>query len=112
MNAMIRLTNVLVPVDFSEPSRTAVNYGLSLALEFDSKLLLAHIAPYDKRIYEEAKVRLMELIPTDLRERLHFETIVKGGDVRDEILGIVKDKEIDLVIMGSHGRGAVELMIL
>jgi nucleotide-binding universal stress UspA family protein len=73
--------------------------------------VLAHIAPFDKRIYEEAKDRLMELIPTDLRE-LHFETIVKGGDVRDEILGIVKDKEIDLVIMGSHGRGAVERLIL
>ena len=31
---MIRIKRILVPVDFSEPSKTAVNYGLSLALEF------------------------------------------------------------------------------
>jgi nucleotide-binding universal stress UspA family protein len=80
-----------------------------LALEFDAELVLAHIAP---EIYERAKVQLIELIPADVRERLHFETIVKGGDVRDEILGIVNDREIDLVVMGTHGRGYLERMIL
>jgi nucleotide-binding universal stress UspA family protein len=41
---MIRINRILVPVDFSEPSKTAVNYGLSLAVEFDAELLLANIA--------------------------------------------------------------------
>jgi nucleotide-binding universal stress UspA family protein len=109
---MIRIKKVFVPVDFSQPSQTAVNYGLSLALEFDSELLLAHIAPFDRAIYENAKVRLMHLSPAGIRERLHFETIVKGGDVREELLGIATDKDVDLVVMGSHGRGYLERMIL
>ena len=109
---MIRLHNIMVPVDFSEPSKTAVNYGLSLALEFEAKLVLAHIARFDKETYEGAKERLMDLIPPELRERLHFETVVKAGDVRGEILGIVREKEIDLVVMGSHGRGYFERMVL
>jgi nucleotide-binding universal stress UspA family protein len=109
---MIRIKRILVPVDFSEPSKTAVNYGLSLALEFDAELLLANIAPVDRELYEKAEVQLYELIPGDLWERLDFETIVKTGDVRDEILGIVNDRQVDLVVMGSHGRRYFERMVL
>src|SRR5262245_4655777 len=75
---MIRVGNILVPVDFSEPSKIAVNYGLSFALEFDSRLILAHIAPFDPVAYEQAKADLLELIPVDCRERLNFEIIVKA----------------------------------
>jgi len=109
---MIRIKRILVPVDFSEPSKTAVNYGLSLALEFDAELLLANIAPIDQELHEKAQVQLYKLIPGDLWERLDFETIVKSGDVRDEILGIVNDRQVDLVVMGSHGRGYFERMVL
>ena len=109
---MIRITRILVPVDFSEPSKTAVNYGLSLALEFDAQLLLANITPFDPDLYDEARVQLFDLIPKDLWERLDFETIVKSGDVRDEILGIVNDRQVDLVVMGSHGRRYFERMVL
>jgi nucleotide-binding universal stress UspA family protein len=101
-----------VPVDFSEASKKAVNYGISLAIEFKSRLVLAHIAPFEKEKYEQAKIHLLDLIPTELYERNDFEIIVKAGDVREEILGIVRDKDIDLVIMGSHGRSYFERMLL
>jgi nucleotide-binding universal stress UspA family protein len=109
---MIRVGNILVPVDFSEASKTAVNYGLSFALEFDSRLTLAHIAPFDPVAYEQAKADLLELIPTDCRERLNFEIIVKAGDVRAELLAIVDEKKCDLVVMGTRGRSYFERLIL
>jgi nucleotide-binding universal stress UspA family protein len=109
---MIRLKNILVPVDFSEPSRMAVNYGLSLAREFEAGMVLAHIAPFDRTLYEAAKLRLLDLIPSEFQESLHFETIVKAGSVQEEILGIVSDRDIDLVVMGSHGRNYVERVVL
>jgi hypothetical protein len=34
---MIHVKRILVPADFSEPSKKAVNYGLSLALEFEAR---------------------------------------------------------------------------
>ena len=34
---MIHVKKIMVPVDFSEPSKKAVNYGLSLASEFGAK---------------------------------------------------------------------------
>ena len=37
---MIHIKKILVPVDFSEASKKAVNYGLSLALEFNARVVL------------------------------------------------------------------------
>ena len=109
---MIHIKKILVPVDFSEASKNAVTYGLSLCLDFNARLILAHIVPYDAAAYLAAKERLLELIPPELRDKLNFEIIVKGGEIRQELLGIVEDKEIDLVVMGSRGRSYFERMLL
>ena len=42
---MFSVRTILVPVDFSDPSKKAVGYGLSLALELEATLVLAHIVP-------------------------------------------------------------------
>src|SRR5262245_58337577 len=107
---MVRIERIMVPVDFSAPSKKAVEYGLSLALQFESRLVLAHIAPYDPEAFEKAKVDLLALIPAEYRERLTYETIVKSGYVQSELLGIVEDRKIDLVVMGTHGRSYVGRM--
>jgi nucleotide-binding universal stress UspA family protein len=104
---MIRIPTILVPVDFSEPSKKAVNYAMSFALEFGSHLILAHVAPFDAAAHEKARADLLALIPTDVREQLHYEFIVKSGDVRAELLGIVEDRDVQLVVMGTHGRSAI-----
>src|SRR5437867_4784141 len=109
---MIHIKKILVPVDFSEASKKAFNYGLSLALEFEARLVLAHIAVYDTVAYEAAKERLLQLIPAEYRDRCDFEIIVKSGEGRQELLWIVEDKEIDLVVMGSRGRSYFERMLL
>jgi nucleotide-binding universal stress UspA family protein len=109
---MIHLKNILVPVDFSGPSKKAINYGLSLAVGFKAKLVLAHIAPFDAAVYDRAKLQLLSLLPVEYREQIDFEIIVKAGEVRQELLGIVEDKEIDLVVMGTRGRSYFERMLL
>jgi nucleotide-binding universal stress UspA family protein len=102
----------MVPVDFSDTSKNAVIYGLSLALEFDAKLILVHIAPFEAQAYEQAKIELLALIPNEYRERLNFEIVVKAGPVRPEILAIANGGEVDLVIMGTHGRPYFERMLV
>ena len=109
---MIHVKKIMVPVDFSEPSKKAVNYGLSLASEFKSRLVLTHIAAFDTAIYDKAKMQMLQLIPADYRDQLDFEIIVKAGDIRQELLAIVDESEIDLVVMGSRGRSYFERMLL
>ena len=55
---MIHINKILAPVDFSEASIKAVDYGLSLSREFEARLVLAHVVPLDKNACEEAMYSL------------------------------------------------------
>jgi nucleotide-binding universal stress UspA family protein len=124
---MIDIKRILVPVDFSEPSKTAVNYGLSLALQFNARLILTHIVPsnvgivytfptesfaYTRAEVDYAKTTLPTLVPEEYRERVNLDVIVKAGALKDELLAIVNESKIDLVVMGTHGRNAFERFML
>jgi len=123
---MVKLAKILVPVDFSDPSKKAIDYGAALALKFKARLYLAHVIPsltalnyafpadtyeLEKRAFADARERLPLLLP-EYASELTSEIIVKGGDVRDELLGIVRNDQIDLVVMGTHGRGTVGHILL
>jgi nucleotide-binding universal stress UspA family protein len=124
---MILVTHILVPIDFSPASGHALNYGLSLALQFRARLVLAHVVPsigalnytfptdtfeLEKKAFQDARLRLSELVPEAYHQRLDFHSIVKTGDVRDELLATIKEEGINLVIMGTHGRRKVERFLL
>jgi nucleotide-binding universal stress UspA family protein len=116
---MISLKKILVPVDFSEPSKKAVTYGLTLARQFSASLVLSHIVPesaalmyafptrlpeVEKEQYAKATDAINNLVPPEYAARLNLQTIVKIGDIEKELLGIVNDESVDLVVMGTHGR--------
>jgi nucleotide-binding universal stress UspA family protein len=116
---MISLNKVLVPVDFSEPSRKAVTYGLTLAGQFNARLILAHIVPessallyaiptqlleIEKERYAKAAAEIRNLVPTEYTAKVNLQTMVKIGNIEQELLGIVRDEGIDAVVIGTHGR--------
>ncbi len=109
---MIRIKTILAPVDFSEASKKAVNYGISLALECGARLFLTHIIPFDATAYQDAKANLLDLIPAESREKLDYEIVVRSGEVRHELLGMVTEKDVDLVVMGTRGRSYFERLLL
>jgi nucleotide-binding universal stress UspA family protein len=116
---MISPKKILVPVDFSEPSKKAVTFGLTLAGQFNANLILAHIVPessafvyaiptqlleVQKDQYAKAAVEIRNLVPSEYASRLNLQTMVKIGNIEQELLGIVRDESIDIVVMGTHGR--------
>jgi len=116
---MISLKKILVPVDFSEPSKKAVTYGLTLARQFSASLVLAHIVQessalmyaiptqlleIEKERYAKAAAAIRTLVPSEYASKLNLQRIVKIGDIEKELLGIVNDESVDLVVMGTHGR--------
>jgi nucleotide-binding universal stress UspA family protein len=117
--AMIAFKKILVPVDFSEPSKKAVTYGLTLADQFNGKLLLAHIVPessalayafptetvkIEREQQEQAKREIEKLVPPEYAAKAGVQTIVKTAPIQEELLRIIKDEAVDLVVMGTHGR--------
>jgi nucleotide-binding universal stress UspA family protein len=124
---MIQLNKILVPVDFSDASERAIHYGLSLAMQFKARLAIAHIVPsstaldytfpsetYDleTKAFAAAKERLPQMVPWEFHDAVNLLPIVKTGDVRDELLGIIREEAVDLVVMGTHGRRRLERFLL
>jgi len=116
---MISIKKILVPVDFSEPSKKAVTYGLTLATQFNATLVIAHIVPassvlpyafpvetveIERNQEQKATHEIEQLVPDDYKEGYDIQTIVKKGSIDSELLEIVRNEAIDLVIMGTHGR--------
>jgi hypothetical protein len=103
---MIDIKTVLVPVDFSEASKKAAKYGLTLAAQLNAKLVLAHIVPdvtaltysvppesyaLQQQQREAAGRSIQSIIPPEFVKKFDVETIVKLGDVETELLQTVKD---------------------
>jgi nucleotide-binding universal stress UspA family protein len=122
---MIALKKVLVPHDFSETSEAAVRYALALAHNFGAQLHLLHVS--DKARFEMAtefplgldgtledavRERLLKILTP--REQMEFKPIFefRSGSPAAEIVKYAKDAEVDLIVMGTHGRGFVAHAVL
>ena len=127
---MIAIQNILVPTDFSEPAEAALEYAKTLAQEFGSRVHLLHVVsePYVypwgtdlptipiadllSQSEEAASERLTQLAQaaTGLAGRVTVETEV--GTPVERILDYVGTHKIDLVVIGTHGRGMVGHLLL
>ena len=127
---MMAIGRILVPTDFSEPAAAALQYAHGLAAVFASRLHLFHVLP-EPYAYpwgtDLATFPLTELMiqsEAAARERLEqvagslsqlpggVEISTAPGAPVDRILDYVKDQAIDLVVMGTHGRGTVGHLLL
>lgn len=127
---MVAIRRILVPTDFSEPAEAALRYGKALAEEFGSTLHLMHVVP-EPYIYpwgtEISTMPLVDLLTsseTQAADRLktlvddtgalkgRVKTSTAIGTPVDKILQQVADDGIDLIVMGTHGRGAVGHLLL
>jgi nucleotide-binding universal stress UspA family protein len=106
---MISLKNILVPTDFSDSSKKALAYGLTLAGAFNSNLILVHVAPEPSATLTRD---IEALLPADYNAPSNLRTIIKTGNVEDELLMMVKNEAIDMVVMGTHSRRLPERWFL
>lgn len=121
---MVVLKNILVATDFSEPSGVALAYGRDLARSSGAVMHLLHVVqgvalgygtelgfaiPDLQEGVEKASRRdLDSLLTADDRMALKAEAIVETHDnVANGIVDYARKHAIDLIIVGTHGRGAV-----
>jgi nucleotide-binding universal stress UspA family protein len=122
---MIALTRILVPHDFSETSDAAVKYAVALAKTFGAKLHLLHVSEkaqsdlatefplgLDGSMQDAVRERLLKILTS--QEQLELKPLfeVRGGTPYLEILAYAKDHDIDLIVMGTHGRGFVGHVVM
>lgn len=123
----IELKTLLVPVDFSPASRRGLKFAAGLAKQFHAGLHLVHViepSPYPDWGYvhltlEERKMRELaeQKLPLFSLESGIDPQLVRGADIRagEADLNIVKTagkEAADLVVMASHGKGALAHVVL
>jgi nucleotide-binding universal stress UspA family protein len=122
--------NILLATDFSEPSGAALDYARALADRFGSRIHVLHVLEdlaahaWTTEVYvaalpgvheemeRQARERLDAVLPPDQRERYRAKAELRTGSPFVEIVRYARDEKIDLIIMGTHGRGPIAHMLL
>ena len=123
---MIFLKTILVPTDFSEHSEKAVQYGAELASKFGAALHLLHTVDTTPVLYGEGGAFPFEsaeeivAVAAKQLDQIEVESLGKERLVRRacqgtpfvEIVRYAKENNVDLIVLGTHGRGAIAHMLL
>jgi nucleotide-binding universal stress UspA family protein len=120
----ISLKDVLFATDFSAASEHALPYLRAIAKPFNSAVHLCHIeAPIPPtasfaapQIYEATgkltAEHLTALLNAPLLKGLNLNLALGSGRIKDELLQIIRERHIDLVIAGTHGRAGFRKFLL
>jgi nucleotide-binding universal stress UspA family protein len=121
----VTFERILVPTDFSETSQRALEYAKAIARQDHSQLLLVHVSPpmtlitppeaawIDDSEIRSAEADLLEQSGAALRsEGYRARTISLTGALYDELLSAVKQNEVDLIVLGTHGRKGYDRLLL
>ena len=112
---------ILVATDFSPPSEAALVYGRALADKFDAALHLIYIAENlflhavvsDRRSLEDAAARRLQDRLTEAdRERGAVAVVEPSNEPASEILRYAKSANIELIVIGTHGRTGLARLAL
>lgn len=126
---MITLKQILVATDFSEPADVAVNYGRDLARAYDATLHVIHVIENMLAFYGPdigfAMVDIERNIESAVQRDLDatiakrdggplkvVTTVKRGSSVANAITEYAAANAIDLIIVGTHGRGAVSRFLM
>ena len=116
---------ILVAVDTSDEAKQVLNAAVELARCFDAELSLIHVV---EPVVTENSYDLITSMPVEMDEillkhagefldnlkkdfSLDVESCVELGPVKSQILARAKENAIDLIVVGSHGRHGLALLL-
>jgi nucleotide-binding universal stress UspA family protein len=127
---MIVLKNILVPTDFGDPSEQALRYGRHFARQFGATLHVLHtiqnvmipggaevpvaaVQQVEQGLESVARRQMDQLITDDDRTSLSVVTAVRvAPSAASDIVEYARSNAIDLVVMGTHGRGVLGHLLM
>src|SRR5215469_10246468 len=123
-DASVSLAKILVATDFSKSSDRALEHALSLARTYNSRIFLVHVIPVDLMMAPELAEASREKMRRAAREGMEkiltsgrffgvpHEQIIEEGYLWPNIEELIKKHEIDLLVLGTHGLGAVRKLLI
>ena len=122
----VQLKSILIATDFSQASEKPLCHALGIARCYGAKLYLANVVsslgfalagPGAIAAAEEAACRDAARLEDDLVRRgalsgLEHQVVVRRGEVWRELEAIIRQENIDLVVVGTHGRHGLRQFVL
>jgi len=122
----MNIQRILFPTDFSEYNSAALRYASSLASEAGAKLYIVHVdertelaaamggypyaTPWETEEQQKVRDRLTRLVPTVAG--VAFEHRYLEGSPVAQLLRFAERENIDLIVMGSHGRTGLARLVM
>ena len=119
------IKKVLVPIDFSDYSKSALKYAADFAQKFNAEMILIYVVepviyPPDFSLGQiaipsintewdiKAKEELDKLADTEISNAITVKTIIKTGKPFIEVIETASEEDVDIIIIASHGHSGME----
>jgi nucleotide-binding universal stress UspA family protein len=110
--------SILVPLDFSDCSRAALDYAAHIAGHFGASLTLLHVVEpvsygldftlasprQGPEMLAQLEARMAGLTATLSAQWLTIDSVIRSGTPAGSILDLASQRHYDLIVMGTHGR--------
>ncbi|MCW8945705.1 MAG: universal stress protein [Sedimenticola sp.] len=123
---MANYQHILVAVDFSKDFEAVLAKAIELQKVSSAKMTLVHVVEYtgamytgeiplpedldlDQRLAKQAETKLEAMIKEHLLQNTSF--LVEIGTPKREIVRVAEEQQADLIILGSHGRHGLQLLL-
>jgi nucleotide-binding universal stress UspA family protein len=119
----MNIKKILFPTDFSHTGDAALAFATSLAKESAGRLVIVHVqeAPLaygggemyygiPEPTTDELMSMLHDVKPTDAGVPVEYRLIT--GDPADAVVRLAEDDDVDLIVLGSHGRTGLTRLLM
>jgi len=127
--ASLKISHILCPIDFSDPSKGALQYAIAFAQKYQAKLTLLHVIQMNIYAVDELH---SGVIPAEMLGELgrkataELDTLASGTEAASldvstkvahgvpflQILAEAKESNVDLVVMATHGRTGLRYALM
>jgi nucleotide-binding universal stress UspA family protein len=126
----MEVRSILLPTDFSDCGNYALAYATSLARKFEASIICVHviepivpsvgysgmteplpIADISDQLEVSAEHELPKFAECEECAGLEVEELIVHGEAASEIVRVAKDRQVDLIVISSHGRTGLGRML-
>ncbi|TAM80049.1 MAG: universal stress protein [Acidobacteria bacterium] len=121
----VKLKKILWTTDFSPASQGSLPHAVALARRYESRVYLAHVmvphpypmvspeaVPYVEDLRRGSSKRLVALAESDELRGVPHEVLLGHGEVAEEVNSMIRDHQIDLLVLATHGRRGLRRFLL
>ncbi len=126
----MQIKSILLPTDFSDCGNFALSHATSLARTFGASIICVHviepivptvgysgmteplpIADIAEQLEDSAERELPKLAECEECAGLEIEELIAHGEAASEIVRVAKERQVDLIVISSHGRTGLGRML-